>query len=165
MVGAVVGVRSAGLGSLAVTWWSSPIDQAAVNQFPQLSPLMFDARGITPMGYAAFAFTLGGTVGMLIRRTLPAIAITLAIFAVVQIVMPLWARPHLIAPVQVNTAITATNLNGIKYGNGGMSPRAWLSFLDWQRKSASSGRFDRRATNMHRLTRRFGNEQRTQSGK
>ena len=95
-----------------MTWWSSPIDQAAVNQFPQLSPLMFDARGITPMGYAAFAFTLGGTVGMLIRRTLPAIAITLAIFAVVQIVMPLWARPHLIAPVQVNTAITATNRTG-----------------------------------------------------
>ena len=103
--------------------------------FPQLSPLMFDARGIAPMGYAAFAFTLGVTVGMLIRRTVPAIAVTLTAFAVVQIVMPLSVRPHLIAPVQVNTAITATNLNGVKQGNGGTirgmditidQPGAWV---------------------------------------
>lgn len=131
----LVAVAAAGLGSLAVTWWSSPIDQAAINDFPRLSPLMFDARGIAPMGYAAFAFILGVTVGMLIRRTLPAIAVTLVIFAAVQIAMPLWVRPHLITPVQVTTAITATNLNGIKQGNGGTvrgmevtidQPGAWI---------------------------------------
>jgi ABC-type transport system involved in multi-copper enzyme maturation permease subunit len=131
----LVAVAAAGLGSLAVTWWSSPIDQAAANDFPRLSPLMFDARGIAPIGYAAFAFTLGVTVGMLIRRTVPAIAVTLAVFAVAQIVMPVRVRPNLIAPVQVDTAITATNLNGVKLGNGGTvrgmdvtidQPGAWI---------------------------------------
>jgi hypothetical protein len=131
----LVAVAAAGLGSLAVSWWSSPIDQAAVGEFPRLSPLMFDARGIAPMGYAAFAFALGVTVGMLVHRTVPAIAVTLAVFAVAQLVMPLWVRPNLIAPVQVETLITATNLNGVKLGNGGTvrgmevtidQPGAWI---------------------------------------
>jgi hypothetical protein len=131
----LVAVATAGLGSLAVSWWSTPIDRAAAGEFPRLSPLMFDARGIAPTGYAAFAFALGVTAGMLIRRTVPAIAVTLAVFAVAQLVMPLWVRPHLIAPVQVDTAITATNLNGVKLGNGGTvrgmdvtidRPGAWI---------------------------------------
>ena len=44
------------------------------------TPLLFGARGIVPIGYAAFAFALGVTVGMLVRRTVPAMAITLAVF-------------------------------------------------------------------------------------
>jgi hypothetical protein len=49
--------------------------------------------------------------------------------------MPLWVRPLLIAPVQFSTAITATNLNGVKFGNGGTvrgmdvtidQPGAWI---------------------------------------
>jgi len=62
------------------------------------SLLAFDAHGITPLGYAAFAFTLGVTSGVLIRRAIPAMAITLAIFAAVQVAMPLWIRPHLFPP-------------------------------------------------------------------
>ena len=45
---------------------------------------------------------------------LPAIAITLAIFAAVQIVMPTIVRAHLIAPVQIATTITASNLTGLQ---------------------------------------------------
>jgi hypothetical protein len=108
-------MAAAGLGSLAVTWWSSPIDKAGFSRFPRLSPLIFDARGIAPIGYAAFAFALGVTIGILIRRTLPAMAITLTAFAIVQIAMPLMIRPHLIAPVRFTTAITATNLNSFLY--------------------------------------------------
>ena len=48
-------------------------------------------HGITPLGYAAFAFTLG----VLIGRTVPAMAVALAVFAVIQIAMPLRIRPHL----------------------------------------------------------------------
>ncbi|GAB3850733.1 ABC transporter permease [Dactylosporangium cerinum] len=131
----LVAIAAAGLGSLAVTWWSAPIDQAAAGEFPRLSPLMFDARGIAPMAYAAFAFALGVAAGSLIRRTLPAIAVTLAAFAIAQVVMPLWVRPNLITPVQVDTAITAANLDGVKLGNGGTvrgmevaidRPGAWI---------------------------------------
>ena len=60
----------------------------------RFSSLVFATHGITPLGYAAFAFTLGVTAGALIRRTVPAMAVTLAIFAAVQIAMPLWIRPQ-----------------------------------------------------------------------
>ena len=84
-------MAAAGLLSLMVTWWSSPIDQALAARGPQraqrrnrFAPLLFGARGIVPIGYAAFAFALGVTVGVLIRRTLPAMATTLAVFVAVR---------------------------------------------------------------------------------
>lgn len=110
-------VAAAGLAGLAVTWWSSPLDTAAAGRFPRLSPLMFDARGIAPIGYAAFAFALGVTVGVLVRRTLPAMAIVLVAFIAVQIAMPQWIRFHLIAPTRDTTAITAANVDSFLFNN------------------------------------------------
>jgi hypothetical protein len=103
---------AAGLASLAVTWWSSPIDQATGDEFPRLSPLIFAARDIVPIGYAAFGFVLGVTAGTLLRRTLPAMAITLAAFVALQIAVPMVVRPYLIPPVRFTTELTAKNLNG-----------------------------------------------------
>ena len=40
----------------------------------------FAQRGIVLIGYAAFAFILGVTSGLLIRRTLPAMVTTLVAF-------------------------------------------------------------------------------------
>src|SRR6266581_4178315 len=108
-------MTAAGLGSLAVTWWSSPIDKTAAN-FPKMAPLLFDTRGIVPIAYAAFAFALGVTVGMLVRRTLPAMAITLAVFLAIQIAMPLLARPHLLPPTRSTIEITASNLGDFQMG-------------------------------------------------
>jgi hypothetical protein len=106
-----------GLFSLLVYWWASPIDRVisadrggfAVS-FGRLEPLVFDARGIAPVGYAAFAFALGVTFGVLIRRTLPAMAVTLAGFAAVQVAWPNWVRPHLLAPVRQVSALNVNNL-------------------------------------------------------
>jgi hypothetical protein len=112
-------ITAAGLGSLAVDWWSSPIDKTAANQFARMQPLVFDARGIVPIAYAAFAFALGVTVGMLVRRTLAAMAITLAVFVAVQIAMPLLVRPHLIAPIRSTIEITEASLDGLAAPPGG----------------------------------------------
>jgi hypothetical protein len=71
------------------------------------SLLDFDAHGITPLGYAAFAFTLGVTAGVLLRRAVPAMAITLAIFAAAQIAMPLSIRPHLFPPDHTTAALSS----------------------------------------------------------
>jgi ABC-type transport system involved in multi-copper enzyme maturation permease subunit len=116
---------AAGLGSLAVTWWSSPIDKTA-NDFARMEPLLFGARGIVPIGYAAFAFALGVTVGMLVRRTLPAMTITLAIFVVVQIAMPLLVRPHLVPPIRSTIEITEASLDGIAAPRGGGPIRVFV---------------------------------------
>ncbi|MEO3809875.1 ABC transporter permease [Sphaerisporangium sp. B11E5] len=95
----VAAVAAAGLCGLAATWWAAPLDRSAAAGFTLMDPLVFGARGIVPMVYAAFAFVLGVTVGMLVRRTLPAMALTLALFAAVQLVVPLTVRPHLMPPV------------------------------------------------------------------
>jgi ABC-type transport system involved in multi-copper enzyme maturation permease subunit len=115
-------IAAAGLGTLAVSWWSSPIDKTSTS-FARMEPLLFDARGIVPIGYAAFAFALGMTVGMLVRRTLPAMAITLAVFVVVQIAMPLLVRPHLLSPTHSTIEITAASLDGLAAPRGGGSLR------------------------------------------
>jgi len=71
-------MATAGLLSLMITWWASPIDRTGgfpasmSQQVSRFSLVLFGARGIVPVGYAAFAFALGVTAGVLIRRTLPA---------------------------------------------------------------------------------------------
>ena len=78
-----------------------------VNRF---TPAAFAASGIVPVGYAAFAFALGVTAGVLVRRTVPAMAVTLAAFAAIQLAWPTWIRPHLIAPVHAVLALSKVSL-------------------------------------------------------
>ena len=117
-------MATAGLLSLMVSWWASPIDRAlglpagrngsrGLNRF---TPLLFGARGITPIGYAAFAFVLGVTAGMLIRRTVPAMAATLAIFAAAIITMSFWIRPHLVTPLHAASALIPANIDELTSG-------------------------------------------------
>ncbi|QXJ24134.1 ABC transporter permease subunit [Actinomadura graeca] len=124
---AAVAMAAAGLACLAVALWSDPLDEAAGKRLPRLSPLMFDARGIAPIGYAAFAFALGVTVGVLVRRTLPAMAITLAVFALVQIAVPQLVRPDLIPPKRATITITPENVNDLSLTPDGMSVSAGLA--------------------------------------
>jgi hypothetical protein len=98
-----------GLFSLVITWWGSPLDRAAGLGSPILTnrmmPPLFAAHGIVPVGYAAFAFALGVTAGALIRRTVPAMAVTVVIFVAVQLVMANHVRPYLIPPAHTTAAV------------------------------------------------------------
>jgi hypothetical protein len=103
--------------SLIYSWWANPISKAIGFGFGgpqvfsegQFSSVIFASHGITPLGYAAFAFVLGTAAGVLTRRALPAMAITLAIFAAAQLVMPLWIRPHLVSPSHTTASIYAAD--------------------------------------------------------
>jgi hypothetical protein len=93
---AIVGGAAAattGLLSWAVTAWAHHIDHATNDR---ITPELFGARDIVPVGYALFALTLGVTLGMLIHRTVPAMAATLAGHVAVAASMPLWIRAHLL---------------------------------------------------------------------
>jgi ABC-type transport system involved in multi-copper enzyme maturation permease subunit len=105
-------LATAGLLSLMVTWWASPIDRLLPDG-SRFTYQIFGARDLTPLGYAAFAFALGVTVGLLVRRTLPAIAITLAVFAAVQVAVPLWVRPHLFTPVRTVSALNPSAITSV----------------------------------------------------
>jgi hypothetical protein len=85
-----------GLLSLSVTWWSSSFDRVNLNR---LSPGVFAARDIVPIGYGALAFMLGVTAGLLIRRTIPAMIIALGTFFGARLGMTYWVRPRLAAPL------------------------------------------------------------------
>jgi hypothetical protein len=113
----VIGLASmavAGLLSLTVTWWASPLDHAHMNRFAT-----FDQRDIVAIGYAAFAFVLGVTAGALIRRTLPAMAITLGAFVFARLAMTHWVRPRLIAAAHQTSALDPLSMG---YGSTGSGP-------------------------------------------
>lgn len=110
-----------GLLSLAVTWWADPIDDAigagqstGVFNVQRLLPPVFGARGVVPIGYAAFAFALGVAVGLVVRRSVVAIAITLAAVIAVEVLSPMLLRPHLMTPLEANVVVTTENMSGLQ---------------------------------------------------
>lgn len=129
--GGLVSMATVGLFSLAVTWWADPIDSAYLNR---MLPEIFAARGIVPIGYAAFAFVVGVTVGMVLRRTVPAMAVTLVVVAAVQLVMPFLVRGQLIQPVEFTAPFQSTAVKSLQIkGDGSVTvtgkvsePGAWV---------------------------------------
>lgn len=107
-------IAVAGLASWLVTWWAGPLDRADLNQFGS-----FDARNIVAAGYAAFAVALGVLLGVLLRRTVPAMAATLVVFTASRLAFRQLARPHLLPPV---IRALALNPSTTGYGSSGFLP-------------------------------------------
>ncbi|NUR97544.1 MAG: ABC transporter permease subunit [Kribbellaceae bacterium] len=113
---AAVGI--AGLLSFAVTKWSAPIDDAvnagqdSNTYLPRMFPLQFGARGLVPVGYAAFAFAFGVAMGLVIRRTVVALAVTLTVVILVEVLAPSLIRPHLLAPTESYLTVSQDNIRG-----------------------------------------------------
>jgi ABC-type transport system involved in multi-copper enzyme maturation permease subunit len=118
---AVVGLASglaAGLLSLVVTRWARPLDNAGAAMYDT-----FGQRHLVPIGYAVFAFALGVTVGVLVRRTVPAMAVTLFVFVGVRIFTTYGLRPRLFEPSHLSLA-----LDPVKTGFGSaVSPSILLN--------------------------------------
>ncbi len=102
LVGLASMVVAAGI-SLMATWWASPLDKASPNRF---SPSLFAVHGFVPAAYALFAFALGAAAGLVIRRTVPAMAVTLVGFIVVRIGVTFWVRPHYMSPATTTVPLT-----------------------------------------------------------
>jgi hypothetical protein len=86
-----------------VTWWSGPANALGANTF---DPGQFDIQGIVPVGYAVFAMALGIAAGTVVRRTLPAIAITLGGFVALRLLITDVVRPHYMAAVTTYYNVT-----------------------------------------------------------
>ena len=103
---ALVGIASsllAGGLSLMAAWWANPMNIVNQNRF---SPSNFGMFGIVPFGYALFAFVLGATTGVLFRKTLPALACTLAGYVGVRLAVTFWVRPYFEAPAHMTKALS-----------------------------------------------------------
>jgi hypothetical protein len=129
-LGGLLTIAIAGLLSVTVTWWYSDIDKVQANQYA-----VFDARDIAPIAYALFAFALGALAGAAIKRTLPAMAVTLGVFVFTRVAVVEWVRPHLLGPVHESVSLQGANDVGFIINNGGSVhlearaepiPNAWI---------------------------------------
>ena len=89
---------------------------------------MFDVRGIVPVGYAAFAFALGVTAGVVLRRTVPAMAVTLVGFTAVRLAVTYYVRPYLMGSLRAVTPLVMGTGNGPAPvpGAGVLKPGDWV---------------------------------------
>jgi hypothetical protein len=113
-----------GVITALVTWWEGP-DNA--HQLDAFVTGRFDIMGIVPVAYSVFALALGIAAGALLRRVLPAMAITLAGFITVRAVIAFWLRRHYLNPVTVYYNVTRvvmppgsywTLASGVLFPNG-----------------------------------------------
>ena len=104
--------------SLIFTWWSIPLDHFG----NRIGTATFGQRGIVPIAYALFALALGTLAGAILRRTLPAIAVTLVGFLTARYVFQVAVRPHLLTTV---TATLPNNLFGQR-DNSGATNGGWV---------------------------------------
>ena len=90
--------------SALVTWWEGPNNALQLDAF---DPGRFDIMGVVPVAYSLFAVALGIAAGALLRRVLPAIAVTLAGFIAVRALITLLLRPHYMNAVTVFYKVTS----------------------------------------------------------
>ncbi len=114
-------IAISGLLSLLFSWWAGPINAAGgfpnnFSQFVRMTPLMFAPRAC-PAAWAALAFVIGVVAGILVRRTIAAMAITIVVVALLQILWPHFIRPHLLTPDRATAPITAVSLNSMLVSN------------------------------------------------
>jgi hypothetical protein len=94
---AVAVTAAAGVFSLLFSWFFQPFF-ADGNNTP-FTPELFDLRGVAFAAWTLAAFAIGALAGLLIRRVVPAIAATLAVWAGLALAVGLWLRQHYAVPL------------------------------------------------------------------
>jgi ABC-2 family transporter len=94
---AVAVVGAAGAFSVLFSWYLRPFS-AAGYAIPFATDV-FDLREVAFAGWTLAAFAIGALAGMLIRRVVPAIAVTLAIYAGLALTTALWLRQRYMTPL------------------------------------------------------------------
>ena len=88
---------AAGAFSVLYSWYNQPFF-AAGYAIP-FSTRMFDLHEVAFTAWTLAAFAIGALAGMLIRRVVPAIAGTLAVYAGIAFATALWLREHYMTPL------------------------------------------------------------------
>jgi ABC-type transport system involved in multi-copper enzyme maturation permease subunit len=101
---AVAVTAAAGATSVLFSWYYQPYFGASnqsrgLSQLSSLAPSLFDLRGVAFGAWTLAAFALGALAGILIRRVVPAIVATLAVYTGLAIATGAWLRGHYFAPI------------------------------------------------------------------
>jgi hypothetical protein len=85
--------------TLITQWWTGHSEEPSLDLLVigigRLQPLFFPITGLAMSAYTVFAFAVGAVLGAVIRKTSWAIVGTVALYAVVAVVMVLFVRPSL----------------------------------------------------------------------
>ncbi len=101
------------LFSLVLSWYYQPYfatgNQAlGLTEMTPFFPGLFDLHGVAFAAWTLAAFAIGALAGMLIRRVVPAIAVTLAVYAGLAFAAGTFLREHYLTPL----VTSALNLPG-----------------------------------------------------
>ena len=102
----IVVAAAAGAFSVLFSWYYQPFLTQTLsynNQVP-LDPGVFDLRGVAFAAWTLAAFAIGALAGMLIRRVVPALAATLAVYTGLAVAAGLYLREHYMTPLLVKNA-------------------------------------------------------------
>ena len=95
-------VLVAAAGSAIVMWWRSPFDTLE----GRMGPSGFDIEGLVVPAYALFALAVGILAGLLLRRTVTAMTVTLLVFASTRLFVLKILRPDFLAPLHRTVVAT-----------------------------------------------------------
>ncbi|MDI2130687.1 ABC transporter permease subunit [Yinghuangia seranimata] len=87
---------SAALAAL-VGWYRAPLDE--IRPDGRFASAGFDLEGVVLPAYTVFAVALGALAGLLLRRTVAAVALAVGVFVVVRLSVETLVRPHYWSPV------------------------------------------------------------------
>jgi ABC-2 family transporter protein len=161
---AAASVVGAALVSALVVWWRQPFDTLG----SRLRPGVFEVEGVVVPAYALFALLLGIFAGVVLRRTVAAMTVTLGLFFATRFAVAA-ARPHYLAPehervsgidptthardwILDNTLVDAVGRrisagreeSAIRHAQlAGIDPHDYLQSIGWRREVAfqPAGRF------------------------
>lgn len=87
--------------TVLTTWTRSPIDQLN----GRMGANAFDGEGLAPLAYALFVLGVALALGVLWRRTVPALLTAFVVYVVGRAVMDSWGQAHLLSPVRHTWAV------------------------------------------------------------
>jgi hypothetical protein len=86
--------------SLLLTWWYTPY----AHLLGKFSPAFFNVEGLAPVARMIFALALALCLGAALRRTMPAMALTLFIYLAVGLIIQNGLRPNYLSPITLTGA-------------------------------------------------------------
>jgi hypothetical protein len=124
-------VAGALVASFLTMWWRHPFDSFE----GRMSPSGFEIEGVVVPAYAAFAFAVGVLAGLLLKRTVAAMTVTLVVFVATRLAVTKFLRPRFEPPLHLTATGSST----------GTHPGAWVlsdTLVDAAGRRITAGRED-----------------------
>jgi hypothetical protein len=103
----LLAIATAAIMGALMTWWRQPWDQIG----SRFKPEGFDFEGLMPFVYFLFALSLGVVSGTLLRRTVPAMVVTLVLFMVIRLPIEDAVRAHYAPPLTASVSAAQGSSN------------------------------------------------------